>query len=84
MEAVFQLTRSELAATIHAVLDEREQQRLENSKLKTISIHAAARRLGRADLTIKRLVQKGIIPSTPDGRIPIYALDEYVNQTKKL
>jgi IS30 family transposase len=84
MEAVFQLTRSELAATLHAVLDERERQRFENSKLKTISIHAAARRLGRADLTIKRLVKKGIIPSTPDGRIPIYALDEYVNQTKNL
>lgn len=84
MDAVFQLTRSELAATLHAVLDEREKQRKENNQLKTISLHAAARRLGRADLTIKRLVEKGVIPSTPDGRIPVYALDEYVNQTKTL
>jgi len=84
MEVLVQLTRNELAATLHAVLDERERRRKEKQVLKTLSIHAAAQRLGRADQTVKKLVENGIIPSTIDGRIPSSALDEYVKQIESL
>ncbi len=70
METILITSKSELAATLNAVLDEREKRLRKKENLKSLTIHQVAKRLGRAHATIKKYVDQGLLKTTKDGRVP--------------
>ena len=70
METILITSKNELAATINAVLDEREKRLKRKENLKSLTIHQVAKRLGRAHATIKKYVDQGLLKTTKDGRVP--------------
>lgn len=78
METVLITSKTELAATLHAVLDERERQRRQKANLKSFSINQAAKRLKRSHATIKKYVEQGLLATTKDGRIPEVELIKFL------
>lgn len=78
MAEIVLTTKSELAATIHQVLDQREAARKEKENLHSLTINQVAKRLGRANATIKKYVERGVFSLTKDGRIPEKEIEKFL------
>jgi DNA-directed RNA polymerase specialized sigma54-like protein len=79
MAEIVLTTKTELAATIHQVLDQREAARKEKENLHSLTINQVAKRLGRANATISKYVAQGLLKTTRDGRIPEVELERFLN-----
>jgi Holliday junction resolvasome RuvABC DNA-binding subunit len=79
MAEIVLTTKSELADTIHQVLDQREAARKEKENMHSLTINQAAKRLGYAHATIKKYVTKGLLRTTRDGRIAEVELERFLN-----
>lgn len=79
METILITSKRELAETLHQVLNEREATREQKTRTKSLTIHQVAKRLGRADVTIKKFVLAGVLKTTLDGRIPELELERFLN-----
>jgi|JFJP01.1.fsa_nt_gi ParB-like chromosome segregation protein Spo0J len=80
METILITSKTELAQTLREVLAEREVAREKATRTKSLTIHQVAKRLGRADSTIKKFVVNGTLKTTIDGRIPEVELERFLNQ----
>lgn len=77
METVIITTEGKLEDVIYNVMKKIEKERKETELPVTLSINQVAKKLNKAHLTISRMVQKGKLKSTPDGKIPISELDKF-------
>jgi len=82
MGNVILTTNDDLAAIVHRVLDEREAAREKKNRTKSQTIHQVAKILGRADATIKKYVETGILKTTIDGRILETELERFLSASK--
>jgi hypothetical protein len=82
MGNVILTTNDDLAAIVHRVLDEREAASEKKNRTKSQTIHQVAKILGRADATIKKYVETGILKTTIDGRIPETELERFLSASK--
>ncbi len=79
MAEIVLTTKSELADTIHQVLDQREAARKEKENMQSLTIYQVAKKLGRAHATVKKFVAQGLLKTTRDGRIPERELERFLN-----
>jgi hypothetical protein len=79
MAEIVLTTKSELAATIHQVLDQREAAAAKKANTKSLTIYQVAKKLGRAHATVKKFVAQGLLKTTRDGRIPEVELERFLN-----
>lgn len=82
MDAILITSEEQLDKALNRVLDKREAARERKGQIKSVTIHKAARQLGRADATVKKLVMAGILKTTIDGRIPELELERFLNNAK--
>lgn len=82
MEIILITTKKELAETIREVMLEILEGKELKTRQKSLTIHQVAKRLGRADVTIKRYVEKGIFGTTADGRIPESEIEKFLSNEK--
>jgi IS30 family transposase len=77
MESLILTTDKKLADVIYDVMNRIERERKEKQLPKTININQAAKKINRSHVTVSRMVKKGIIKTTPDGRIIESELDKF-------
>ena len=83
MEKILITTKTELAETIKDVFKEIVQEnQTKGISVKTLTIHAAAKYLGRADQTVRHYIQRGLLKTVSDGRIPISELENFLATNK--
>ena len=80
MEPTFQIiAKSDLADAVFIALRKFELEKEKKLNLKSLSVHQVAKKLGRADATIKKYVEQGLISTTKDGRIPEIELERFLD-----
>ncbi len=82
MKSVLLIEEAELKKIVKSALKEIEAEkeaRIANQKL--YSINEVAKRLGKAHLTIKKLVKAGYIKTTASGLISENAINDYLSNT---
>lgn len=72
--------KGELRNEIIDALKEFEVIKTKSQPSKLWYINQVAKRLGKHHSTIKRLVEKGVIHSTVDGKISEEAVEKYLNR----
>lgn len=82
MSTLLLTTKDELAEILHQVLNERESDSEKKNRTKSLTIHQVSKILGRADATIKKYVETGILKTTIDGRIPETELERFLSASK--
>ncbi len=83
MESILVISKNELADTLNMVLDAREKQRAKKAEMKSFSINQVANKLGRAHATIKKYIDKGLLKTTKDGRIPESEIEKLISPEKR-
>ena len=81
MSEIIITTKSELAAVIIDVLDKRDAAQKVKENLNSLTINQVAKRLGRANATVKKMVNSGKIKTTKDGRIPEVELEKFMSNS---
>ncbi len=79
MEAILITSKTELAQTLREVLAERENALEKKARTKSLTIHQVSKILGRANATIKKYVETGVLKTTLDGRIPETELERFLD-----
>jgi IS30 family transposase len=77
MESLILTTDKKLADVIYDVMNRIEEERKEKSLPVTVTINQAAKKINRSHVTVSRMVKKGLIKTTPDGRIIESELDKF-------
>jgi len=77
METVIITTEKNLENVLYNVLTKIEKERIEKRMPVTLTINQVAKRLGKAHVTVARMIKKGIITTTPDGKIIETELDKF-------
>ena len=79
MSEIIITTKSDIAAVIIDVLDKRDAAQKAKENLNSLTINQVAKRLGRANATVKKMVINGVLASTLDGRIPETELERFLS-----
>ncbi len=81
MSEIIITTKSELAAVIIDVLDKRDAAQKAKENLNSLTINQVAKRLGRANATVKKMINSRKIKVTKDGRIPEVELEKFMSNS---
>lgn len=71
-------TKEDLSEVIRTALKDFEKEKESKQDIRLYSINQVAKMLHLAHKTIKNAAEKGLIHTTVDGRIPAYAVEEYL------
>ena len=81
MSEIIITTKSELAAVIIDVLAKRDAAQKAKENLNSLTINQVAKRLGRANATVKKMINSGKIKVTKDSRIPEVELEKFMSNS---
>lgn len=77
METVIITTDKKLEDVIYDVMTRIEKERSEKQLPVTVTINQAAKKINRSHVTVSRMIKKGLIKTTPDGRIIESELNQF-------
>lgn len=80
MDNIIITTREDLTSVIRKVLEDFEKEKASKKDIQLYSINQVAKMLHVAHQTIKRAAEKGLIHTAVDGRIPGFAIEEYLRK----
>lgn len=71
-------TKEDLTEVIRTALQDFEKEKESKKDIKLYSINQVAKMLHLAHQTVKRAAENGLIHTTVDGKIPAYAVEQYL------
>lgn len=81
MQNLILADRNDLKEALKDALKEHQKEIEKKTEAdKLFTINAVARRIGKAHATVKKMIKKGLLKTTPDGLIPLSAINEYLGR----